>query len=68
MFPICTFRSVRAIFCCWVRSMADDNPKLTEAETERRRDEVLKRMLNTPPKPLRAKEKGREPKPAPKEE
>lgn len=31
-----------------------------------RRDEILKRMLNTPPKPHKAKEKkGREPKPAP---
>ena len=39
---------------------------MTEKDTAQRRDEVLKRMLNTPPKPHKASEKGREPKPAPK--
>ena len=34
--------------------------------TAERRDEVLKRMLNTPLQPHKPKEKGREPKPAPK--
>jgi hypothetical protein len=36
-------------------------------ETARRRDEVIKRMLATPPQPRKAKEKGRGPKTAPKE-
>jgi hypothetical protein len=31
-----------------------------------RRDEVVKRMLATPPKPHKPKKEGREPKPAPK--
>jgi len=29
--------------------------QLPESETARRRDEVIKRMLNTPPQPRRAK-------------
>ena len=43
---------------------SDDGPESDE-ETARRRDEVIKRMLATPPQP-RAPKKGREPKPAPK--
>lgn len=42
-----------------------DPEKLDEAEADRRRDEGLRQMLNTPPQPR--KKKGREPKPAPKE-
>ena len=45
--------------------MTEDAEHLSEAETARRRDEVIKRMLATPPQP-RAPKKGREPKPAPK--
>lgn len=41
--------------------MADklkDQDELTEREIERRRDAVLKRMLNTPPKPHKDSIKG----------
>ena len=41
-----------------------DEP-LPDDEAARRRDEVIKRMLATPPQPRTAK-KGRGPKPAPK--
>lgn len=44
--------------------MADEND-MTDEEAGRRRDEVVKRMLATPPQPHKPK-KGREPKPAPK--
>jgi hypothetical protein len=45
-----------------------DPDELDEAEAARRRDEVIKRMLATPPQPRTAKpKKGREPKPAPEE-
>jgi len=40
-----------------------DQDELTEEEAAKRRDEVLKRMLNTPPKPHKLKT----PKPRPKE-
>ena len=35
-----------------------DQDELTEEETERRRDKIAKRMLNTPPKPLKDSIKG----------
>jgi hypothetical protein len=35
-------------------------------QTAERRDEVVKRMLATPPLPHKPKKEGREPKPAPK--
>ena len=45
----------------------DPDDKLTEEEAAHRRDEVIKRMLATPPQPRTVKpKKGREPKPAPK--
>ena len=44
----------------------DEQDELSGDEIARRRDEVIKRMLATPPQPRMAKEKGREPKPAPK--
>jgi len=34
-----------------------DQDELTEEEIERRRDEIAKRMLNTPPKPHKKKDK-----------
>jgi len=34
-----------------------DQDELTEEEAAKRRDEVLKKMLNTPPKPHKNKEK-----------
>lgn len=40
-------------------------PKMQDPLSERR-DEVVKRMLATPPKKRKPKEEGREPKPAPK--
>ena len=45
--------------------MTAEPDDLDEAEAARRRDEVIKRMLATPPQP-RTPKKGREPKPAPK--
>lgn len=45
--------------------MTDDAP-LSEEEAARRRDEVVKRMLATPPQPRVSPKKGREPKPAPR--
>jgi hypothetical protein len=45
--------------------MNDDANQLDERETARLRDEVVKRMLNTPPKPQ--EKKGRKPKPAPED-
>lgn len=42
-----------------------DTDEPTPEEAARRRDEVVKRMLATPPKPHKPK-KGREPKLAPK--
>jgi hypothetical protein len=45
--------------------MTDPNDELTEDDAAARRDEVIKRMLATPPQP-RPSKKGREPKPAPK--
>jgi len=44
--------------------MTDAENELDEVEAARRRDEVVKRMLATPPKP-RAQKKGRGPKPTP---
>jgi hypothetical protein len=41
--------------------MDDQTPDI-----DRRRDEVVKRMLATPPQPRTKEKKGREPKPAPK--
>lgn len=41
-----------------------DEGQLDDAEANRRRDEGLRQMLNTPPQPR--KKKGREPEPAPK--
>ena len=43
-----------------------DTEQLTPEEAARRRDEVVKRMLATPPQPRTIPKKGREPKPAPK--
>jgi len=34
-----------------------DQDKLSEAEADKRRDEIIKRMLNTPPKPHKPKSK-----------
>ena len=34
----------------------DQDEELTEEEIERRRDEIARRMLNTPPKPHNPKE------------
>jgi len=45
-----------------------DTDQLTEEEAARRRDEVIKRMLATPPQPRSAPKKGLGPKPAPKSE
>ena len=50
--------------------MPDPEDEIEADEAARRRDEVVKRMLATPPQPRAAKaaspKKGREPKPAPK--
>lgn len=49
--------------------MTDEPPKPEESdekEAERRFNETLGRLVNTPPKPHKPKEEGREPKPAPK--
>jgi hypothetical protein len=43
----------------------NDPDTRTDDETARFRDEIVKRMIATPPQ-LRKKPKGREPKPAPK--
>lgn len=37
--------------------MSPENDSLSEAEIARRRDEVVKRMLATPPQPKKAKAK-----------
>lgn len=44
--------------------MNESDDQVDEREAARRRDEIVKRMLATPPQPRKAK-KGREPKPAP---
>lgn len=36
-----------------------NEPEMTEAEIARRRDEAVRRALNTPPKPYKASKKGR---------
>jgi hypothetical protein len=43
-----------------------DGRDMNEKPLDARRDEVVRRMLATPPKKREPKEKGREPKPAPK--
>ncbi len=58
-----TCSSVALDGCCVKSSVAmSDTPKdqdeLTEEETERRRDKIAKRMLNTPPKPHKDSIKG----------
>lgn len=45
----------------------DDKDQIPDEEAARRRDEVVKRMLATPPQPRKSKE-GRGPKPAPEPE
>ena len=40
---------------------ADDKEEYSEEEAAKRRDEVLKKMLNTPPKPHKPKEPKRQP-------
>jgi len=37
--------------------MPDPDEKLSDQETERRRDDALKRALNTPPKPRKSEDK-----------
>lgn len=47
--------------------MPQESDELPDDEAARRRDEVIKRMLATPPQPHKTQpKKGREPKPAPK--
>lgn len=43
-----------------------DKDQLSDEETAQRRDEIVRRMLATPPKKHEPLKKGREPKPAPK--
>jgi hypothetical protein len=43
----------------------DPDQEYTEAEAARRRDEVVKRMLNTPPQPNEQKPRAKKPKERP---
>jgi hypothetical protein len=40
--------------------MKTHDSQYTDEETGRRRDEVIKRMLNTPPQPRRAKQESKQ--------
>lgn len=48
--------------------MSHKSEELSDEEAARRRDQVIKRMLATPPQPRKPEKKGREPKPAPKKD
>jgi hypothetical protein len=45
---------------------APNEDEVSDEDAARRRDEVVRRMLATPPQPRPAQKKGREPKLAPK--
>lgn len=47
-------------------AMTQDSDKYGEQDVNARFEQTLKRLVNTPPRPHKAKE-GREPKPAPKQ-